>query len=378
MRPARPFPWSSLDALRREDLRALAGLRLRARSWIDDQGALAALAQWTGARIDVRIRRGFSGPPPRLDPGDVGVLLAPSDEPKTSHAILVVAESALAAQLVARSLKRAAPALVDPSQPASAALAGAVGALVVAACRRGGASGTRVLACGSAAQFARDLGSGGASLVGLSVTVLVDDDAFSTHVVAARGAVANVPVRAFDAARLSALGAMPLALPLVAAVSLALPSDLARLQPGDAYVPGAISLTHQASGWAGNVHLAAATQERGLRARLEPNGQLVLGDEVDTLAWTTDEETMSNKDALVEAVGEVPVVVRVEVGTVQLLAREWAALGPGDVLTFGRKIAEPVVLRVGGVEVARGELVDVEGDVGVRILSRTPATGAAS
>ena len=85
---------------------------------------------------------------------------------------------------------------------------------------------------------------------------------------------------------------------------------------------------------------------------------------------------MSNKDALVEAVGEIPVVVRVEVGSVQLLAREWAALGPGDVLTVGRKIAEPVVLRVAGVEVARGELVDVEGDVGVRILSRT--TGATS
>ena len=169
---------------------------------------------------------------------------------------------------------------------------------------------------------------------------------------------------------------MPLALPVVAAVSLALPSDLASLRPGDAYVPGSFSLTRQASGWAGDVHLAAPTHERGLRARLEPGGQVVLGDEVDTLAWTTDEETMSNKDALVEAVGEIPVVVRVEVGSVQLLAREWAALGPGDVLTVGRKIAEPVVLRVAGVEVARGELVDVEGDVGVRILSRT--TGAAS
>jgi len=378
MKPARPFPWSSLDALRREDLRAIAALRLRARSWLDDRRALAALAELTGARLDVRVRRSFSGPPPRLEPGDVGVLLAPADEPKTSHALLFVAESALAAQLVARSLKREAPALVDPSLPASAALAGAAAALVVAACRRGGAAAPRVLACGSAAQFAKDLGSGGASLVGLSVTVLVDDEAFSMHVVTARSALANVPAKAFDVADLGALDATPLALPVVAAVSLALPSDLASLRPGDAYVPGSFSLTHQASGWAGDVHLAAPTQERGLRARLEPGGRVVLGGEVDTLAWTTDEETMSNKDALVEAVGEVPVVVRVELGSVQLLAREWAALGPGDVVTVGRKVAEPVVLRVGGAEVARGELVDVDGEVGVRILSRTPATGAAS
>lgn len=378
MSPARPFPWSSLDALRRDDLRALSGLQLRARSWLDDRRALVALAELTGARLDVRVRRSFSGPPPRLEPGDVGVLLAPADEPKTSHALLVVAESALAAQLVARSLKRAAPALVDPSQPASTALAGATAALAVAACRRGGAAAPRVLACGSAAQFAKDLGSGGASLVGLSITVLVDDDAYSLHVVTARSALANVPSKSFDLAQLGAMDATPLALPLVAAVSLALPSDLASLRPGDAYLPGSFSLTRQASGWAGDVHLAAPTHERGLRARLEAGGQVVLGGEVDTLAWTTDEGTMNDKDALVEAIGEVPVVVRVELGSVQLLAREWAALGAGDVLTVGRKVAEPVVLRVGGAEVARGELVDVEGEVGVRILSRTPVTGAAS
>ena len=378
MRTARPFPWSSLDALRQSDLRALAGLRLRARSWLDDRRALSALAELTSARLDVRVRRSFSGPPPRVEAGDVGVLLAPADQPTTSHALLLVAEGALAAHLVARSLKRTAPALVDPSQPASAALAGATGALVVAACRRGGAAAPRVLACGSAAQFAKDLGSGGASLVGLSLTVLVDDDAFSMHVVAPRAAVDDAPAPAFDAASLGAMDATPLALPIVGAVSLALPSELASLRPGDAYLPGSFSLTRQASGWAGAVHLAAPAHERGLRARLEPSGQVVLGPEVDTLAWTTDEETMSNKDALVEAVGEVPVVVRVELGSVQLLAREWAALGPGDVLTVGRKVAEPVVLRVGGAEVARGELVDVEGEVGVRILSRTPTTGAAS
>jgi flagellar motor switch protein FliM len=37
------------------------------------------------------------------------------------------------------------------------------------------------------------------------------------------------------------------------------------------------------------------------------------------------------------------------------------------VIETGRRIAEPVTLRVAGQVVARGELVDVEGELGVRI-----------
>jgi flagellar motor switch/type III secretory pathway protein FliN len=76
------------------------------------------------------------------------------------------------------------------------------------------------------------------------------------------------------------------------------------------------------------------------------------------------------QEATAEALGDAPVVVRVEVGTAQMLAREWAELCPGDVVTLGRKLGEPVILRAGGVEIARGELVQVDGEVGVRILER--------
>ncbi len=75
--------------------------------------------------------------------------------------------------------------------------------------------------------------------------------------------------------------------------------------------------------------------------------------------------------AMSQAMGDVPVVVRVEIGAAEMRAREWAALGKGDVIALGTRIAEPVVLRVGGIEVARGELVEIDGEVGVRILSRT-------
>lgn len=71
-----------------------------------------------------------------------------------------------------------------------------------------------------------------------------------------------------------------------------------------------------------------------------------------------------------EVIEDAPVVVRVELGALEMKAREWASLAPGDVVTLGRKLGDPAILRVGGVEVARGELVQVDGEYGVRILGR--------
>lgn len=85
---------------------------------------------------------------------------------------------------------------------------------------------------------------------------------------------------------------------------------------------------------------------------------------------------MVDRDALAQSIGETPVVVRVEVGSAQMSAREWAQVGAGDMIALGKRIGENVVLRVGGVEVARGELVDLEGEIGVRIVARAGGTVA--
>lgn len=69
-----------------------------------------------------------------------------------------------------------------------------------------------------------------------------------------------------------------------------------------------------------------------------------------------------------DAVLDAPIVVRVELGAVSLTAREWAELRPGDVLEAGRRVGDHAILRVAGRAVAEGELVDVEGELGVRIL----------
>ncbi|HYQ18219.1 MAG TPA: FliM/FliN family flagellar motor switch protein [Polyangiaceae bacterium] len=80
-----------------------------------------------------------------------------------------------------------------------------------------------------------------------------------------------------------------------------------------------------------------------------------------------DKPSSAEGETLSDVLLDTPVVVRVELGAVSMSAREWASLGAGDIIETAQRIAEPVVLRVAGREVGRGELVNVDGQVGVRI-----------
>ncbi len=71
------------------------------------------------------------------------------------------------------------------------------------------------------------------------------------------------------------------------------------------------------------------------------------------------------------ALADADLVVRIEVGTLTLPASRWAALSPGEVLTTDTPIGAEAVLRSGGVVLARGELCDVDGHLGVRITETT-------
>jgi type III secretion protein Q len=72
--------------------------------------------------------------------------------------------------------------------------------------------------------------------------------------------------------------------------------------------------------------------------------------------------------AALSVVGDAPIDLRVELARVALTLAEIAALRPGEVLVTGRPLGAEVVLRAGERAVATGELVDVEGELGVRIL----------
>lgn len=76
---------------------------------------------------------------------------------------------------------------------------------------------------------------------------------------------------------------------------------------------------------------------------------------------------MDSFDALSNMLLDSEITVRVEMATVTLSVREWGEIRAGDVIETAVLLREPVVLRVGGREVARGELVNVDGRVGVRV-----------
>jgi type III secretion system YscQ/HrcQ family protein len=66
---------------------------------------------------------------------------------------------------------------------------------------------------------------------------------------------------------------------------------------------------------------------------------------------------------------DVPVTLTVELGRINLSLRQVADLKPGDVLELGRRPSEPVELTSGGRLVARGELVQIDTELGVRVTN---------
>jgi flagellar motor switch protein FliN len=66
---------------------------------------------------------------------------------------------------------------------------------------------------------------------------------------------------------------------------------------------------------------------------------------------------------------DVPVTIAVELGRVNLTLSRLADLKPGDVVELGRHSREPVELTSNGKLVARGELVQIDTELGVRVTN---------
>jgi flagellar motor switch/type III secretory pathway protein FliN len=59
----------------------------------------------------------------------------------------------------------------------------------------------------------------------------------------------------------------------------------------------------------------------------------------------------------------------VQLGTTRLTLRQLGELAPGAIVSLGRPLAGPFEVRAAGRLIGRGELVDVDGELGVRIVS---------
>jgi flagellar motor switch protein FliN len=89
-----------------------------------------------------------------------------------------------------------------------------------------------------------------------------------------------------------------------------------------------------------------------------------------------DEVRYEELDAAIEAGAEgadlgrlqnVPVELAIEIGRTRMTIGEALALGPGSVVTVGRLAGDPVDLLVNGRVIARGEVVAIDEELGLRI-----------
>lgn len=79
-------------------------------------------------------------------------------------------------------------------------------------------------------------------------------------------------------------------------------------------------------------------------------------------------ETVGGSSSLGPLAAEVPVEVVVELGRMSMTVGVLSSLAPGEIVVLDRAPTDPVTLTAGGRVLGRGELVVVEGQVGVRIL----------
>ena len=95
-----------------------------------------------------------------------------------------------------------------------------------------------------------------------------------------------------------------------------------------------------------------------------------MSDPVDYVPFetTTTAPAASGSDAPeLERLYDVPVELAVEIGRTHMTIRETLALGPGSIVTLNRLAGEPVDLLVNGKPIARGEVVVLDEEFGLRV-----------
>ena len=80
---------------------------------------------------------------------------------------------------------------------------------------------------------------------------------------------------------------------------------------------------------------------------------------------TTDVEIDAGAD--LARLHDVPVELTVEIGRTRMTIGETLSLGPGAIVSLNRLAGEPVDLLVNGTQIARGEVVVIDEEFGLRV-----------
>ena len=189
-----------------------------------------------------------------------------------------------------------------------------------------------------------------------------------------RLAIQNVPERI----AVRSLHALRVTLSASAGVARLPGSTLRGLARGDIIVLDESALVREGDRWRGQVRAGLLGSRNYLHCALEEQGLRVEGFEhafAKELGMTTG--TIHKDSAAADTTASIntniasdaPIELQVEVARFSVSLGELQRLQAGDVLTTGRKLGERVSVQVGGRAFAEGELVDVDGEVGVRLLA---------
>lgn len=168
---------------------------------------------------------------------------------------------------------------------------------------------------------------------------------------------------------------LPVEARLAIAVTLLPASELARLAPGDALVFDGTA----AAAFAADADWTARLTIGGHAAtvRIDPRGGVTMVDDFQLTDAPEQPKVVVLKETTMDvsgptqmataALAAAPIEVTAELARLTLRGEELLALQPGVVLTVPAERQRAVVLRAGGEIWAEGELVDVEGELGVRV-----------
>ena len=168
---------------------------------------------------------------------------------------------------------------------------------------------------------------------------------------------------------------LPVEARLAIAATVLPASELVELAPGDALVfdgTDAAALAVEAD-WTARLTIGghAAT------VRIDPRGAVTMTDDFQLTDAADERKVSVLKEGTMDvsgptqmataALAAAPIEVTAELARLTLRGEELLALAPGVVLTVAAERARAVILRAGGEIWAEGELVDVEGELGVRV-----------
>jgi type III secretion system YscQ/HrcQ family protein len=148
--------------------------------------------------------------------------------------------------------------------------------------------------------------------------------------------------------------------------------EAAALAVGDIVVPDRCGLTRNGGAYAGTIELHAVGS-RHVQFRAHARARELVIESASAGGDSTMSEGKRIEPRSAEpgrsALGDdVPIELCLEIARFTLPLGELAALAPGEVLSTGSAIGEHVALSIAGRVIARGELVEVDGEVGMRVL----------